>query len=155
MTGFYLKLTWFNLAHFVLLSISCLQGLNTLRETSSAVARQCAYYLHTCLVPKEEPNHGDKSSDVCTVNRWWKDVISDGFQALLASTHLHLVGVETHQPLHSDLFARARVVDVLPLPQAALVHPNIRQLAKPPSLLKKTKTKKQHVTCSSETKLEV
>lgn len=52
------------------------------------------------------------------------------------SSHLHLVGVETHQPLNADLFARARVVDVFPLLQTALVHPDVRQLAEPPSLLR-------------------
>lgn len=54
---------------------------------------------------------------------------------VLACSHLHLVSVETHEPLNSDFLARACVVDVLPFLQTALVHPHIRQLAKPPRLL--------------------
>lgn len=49
-------------------------------------------------------------------------------------SHLHLVGVETHEPLDSDLLARARVVDVFALPEAALVHAHVRQLTEPPRL---------------------
>lgn len=41
--------------------------------------RGCGSYLHTWLVPKEEPNHFDQSSDVCTANRRWKTVTSDSF----------------------------------------------------------------------------
>lgn len=55
-----------------------------------------------------------------------------------AYSHLHLVGVETHEPLNAHFLARAGVVDVLSFLQTPLVDPHIRQLAKPPSLLKKT-----------------
>lgn len=53
--------------------------------------------------------------------------------------HLHLISVETHQPLNSDPFACARVVDVLSFLQAALIHSDIRQLTKPTGLLKRKK----------------
>lgn len=45
-------------------------------------------------------------------------------------SHLHLIRMEAHQPLHTHSLGRARVVNVLALFQAALVHAHIRQLAK-------------------------
>lgn len=48
--------------------------------------------------------------------------------------HLHLIGVEAHQPLNSDFLARARVVDVLSFLQAALVNADVGQLTEPPGL---------------------
>lgn len=88
---------------------------------------------------KEEPYHFDQSFNICAANYRWNTVAFDSFMKCDgSSSHLHLLSMETHEPLDSDFFACARVVDVFPLLQTALVHPHVRQLAEPPSLLMKS-----------------
>lgn len=50
-------------------------------------------------------------------------------------SYLHLIGMETHEPLDSEFLVCACVVDVFSLLQTPLIHSYVRQLAELPGLL--------------------
>lgn len=105
--------------------------------------RGCGCYLHTWLVPKEEPNHFDQSRSSVVLNCKTADGKLWPLTACWRTpvrSHLQLVSVEAHQPLNSDFLARACVVDVFPLLQTALVHPHVCQLAELPRLITRKAT---------------
>lgn len=71
-----------------------------------------------------------------TVATWKRRPIMNG-------SYLQLVGMQAHQPLHAHPLTGARVVDVLGLPQATLIHSHVCQLTKTSCLLAERQTKKQ------------